>query len=702
MATPDDLAKENALARSGAAPQTAAEADAIKPAMGGLWTIPYNSWSVDPRFLNQIRLNDDKILALEGYAPDLTLYDGLLDDDKAFSTFQQRRLDVISKNWEVEAGGEDSASKKAADHLRENLKRIGWDAVCDKMLYSRWYGYGVAEPMWEIDEDGLLAMSNIYVPNRAWFCFTNGGELRLRTVDNPEGEAVPDRKFWTITSGGSHDDQLYGVGLAHWCYWPIYFKRNVTKFWALFLEKFGMPTIVGKFPPGWESDPQKLNDLLSALAAVGTDAAVAIPQEAEVEALEGSRSGSGASSYKEFIDVMDAAITGVILTQTMTSTAGSAGLGSKQAEVHEGKGLAVSQSDSDLLAESFNNSIAKWMTEWNFPGAKPPRVYRKLEDDEDINTVADRDTKLDALGWVRTEESVKETYGEGYERKPEPKPLPGLPGAGGQPQAQNDNRQQRDPRAMAFAAQFSARDPQPLYISRKLLNADALLAHMRKQGFTNLDDAAELHVTQLYCRTPVDWFALASEASWTPEKIDIDAGGPRAVEPLGDKGVIVLQFANWELESRHRWLVEAGATHSFPNYWPHVTFARDAAGVDLETVEPYRGELHFGPEIWEELQDGELVLNVPAVHFAAAELDAIDRIALAMSAQGTAAIQAMVAPVREALAGMNAQSDPEALRVAMLQALETMDTAQFAAVLADPLVAVRAAEESGLGADSVA
>lgn len=704
MPNVDDLAEQLALAERGGAPEKSTDiVEAAKPPLGGVFTRSMDGWAMDPRWLDQIAVNSDKVLAEEGYSPDLALYDGLLDDDIAMSAFQQRRLDVISKDWIVEPGADDAQSKAAADHLRENLKRIAWDEICSKMLFANWYGYGVGEAIWQIGADGLLELATVYVPNRGWFGFSNAGQLVFRDPDQPEGTPVPDRKFWTIRAGATHDAQFYGIGLAHYCYWPIYFKRNSVKFWALFLEKFGMPTVLGKFPPGWENDTQKLNDFLAALSAIGTDAAVTVPDGASVDAFEGARSGSGASSYKEFVDVMNAALTRVILSQTMTSEAGPAGLGSGQAEVQERKGLALAQSDSDLLHESFTGTIAKWLTEWNFPGAATPRVYRKLQDDEDLTALVERDAKLDELGWQRTEKSFRETYGEGYERKPEPAPPPAL--VPPVPAAGNDNRKPpaNNQRQLAFAAQFAARDPQPLYIMRKLLNGKELLDWARSQGFANLEKVNELHATVLYCRTPVDWFELANQAFWTPETVKVEAGGPRAVEPLGDKGVIVLQFACWELESRHRGLIEAGATHGHENYWPHVTFAFDAEGVDLAEVEPFRGELRFGPEIWEPLDsDGEFQLNLPAVNFAAEQLDAIDRLTFALADQGQAALRAMIAPVRESLAGLSTTDDPEALRVALLQAMERMDTSEFAAVLADPLVAVRAVEEAGLGSDTVA
>lgn len=722
MPQPDDLARENELALTGSPPERAGDLDGNgrqPQPLGGVWTRSMDGWGIDSRWLDSIALNPDTVLTLEGYAPDLQLFDNLLDDDVAFSTFQQRRLDVISRDWIVEPGADDAQSKAAADHLRDQLKALPWDDICDKMLHSRWYGYGVAEAQWKIGTDGKLCLGGIYVPNRAWFGFSNGGELLLRTHEKPDGEPVPDRKFWLIRSGGNHDALHYGVGLAHWCYWPNYFKKNALKFWALFLEKFGMPTMLGKFPVGWETDPAKIQKLLDALSSVGTDSAVAVPMDAEVEPMEAQRSGSGASSYLEFVGVMDEALTRIVLSQTMTSTAGPAGLGSGQAEVQEGKGLNIAQSDSDLLHESFNNSVVRWLTEWNFPGAAMPRVYRKLTDDEDVDAIAKRDEALDKLGWRRTEESFREVYGDGYERKPEPQLPPAMVDAQGNPGAANDNRPPALRRAaMAFAAQFASVDEaRPLYISRKVLNPAPLLRWAKAQGFTDLVDADELHVTQLYCRKAVDWFAVAERAWWSaPEKVEV-IGGPRTVLELGDKSVVVLRFASEELSGRFRSLTNtrsdgtpypldedenplAVAAHSFPEYAAHVTFANSAAGVDdLAAVQPYPGELEFGPEVWAVIEDDPL----PAmpVQFAAEQLDAVDRIVAAMGREGTAAVQAMVAPIRAQLAGLDFASDPELLRVALLEALEKLPTAQFAAVLADPLVAVRAAEESGLGADAV-
>ena len=242
--------------------------------------------------------NDDTILQREGNQ-DLKLYDSLLDDDVAFSTFQQRRLAVISKEWEVKPGDEDDPrSVEAADHLRKQLKGIEFDRISNNMLFGIWFGYAVGEVLYKIGNDGKIWIDDIVVPDRRWFGFTSKGELRFKNfVGNSfGGQVVPANKFWVMRTGASHDFAFYGLGLAHWCYWPIWFKRNITKFWALYLEKLGYPTVVGEQDDNW-TDGEKTS-FLKALIRIGKDRAVKVPKGSldGITLMEAKRSGAGTSS----------------------------------------------------------------------------------------------------------------------------------------------------------------------------------------------------------------------------------------------------------------------------------------------------------------------------------------------------------------------------------------------------------------------
>ena len=118
---------------------------------------------------------------------------------------------------------------------------------------------------------------------------------------------------------------------------------------------------------------------------------------------------------------MDAAISKIVLSQTMTTDNGSS---RSQAEVHDDVGDAVKKSDADLVCQSFNEGPVARLCEFNFPGVAPPRVWRKMEDPEDTTAAVDRDEKLHRIGWQMTEDRVKEIYGDGYERTAPPDPTP--------------------------------------------------------------------------------------------------------------------------------------------------------------------------------------------------------------------------------------------------------------------------------------
>ncbi len=144
--------------------------------------------------------------------------------------------------------------------------------------------------------------------------------------------------------------------------------------------------------------------------------------------------------------------------------------------------------------------------------------------------------------------------------------------------------------------------PRTLYVSRKVKNVADLKAWAREQGLPALQD--DLHVTIAYSRTPVDWIEMGSSwADYTGKgsgDLLITAGGPRVVEPLGDR-TAVLMFASSDLSWRNREMREKGASWDWEDYQPHISLTGEP--VDLASVEPYRGKIVLGPEIFEEIRE---------------------------------------------------------------------------------------------------
>lgn len=351
--------------------------------------------------------SEDSVLRTRS-TDDLIIYEHVRSDDQVKACFEQRRNAVISRPWQVDPASDRRVDKQAADWLRIQLDRIGWDRITDRMLWGVFYGYSVAELIWQV-QDGKLGWADIKVRKRRRFRFAPGGELRLLTPQRMhDGEPAPKPYFWHLACGTDHDDDPYGIGLAHWLYWPAFFKRNGIALWLTFLEKFAAPTAVGKYETG-ASDADKQR-LLGALRAIRTDSGIALPKDMEVELIEAARSGTG--DYQTLHDTMNASIAKVILGQTMTTDDGSS---RSQAEVHMSVRQDIVRADADLICESFNLGPVLWLTMFNFPNAKPPRVYRTMEDEEDLDTRAERDSKVQAMGFKPGLDYVRETYGDHWE-----------------------------------------------------------------------------------------------------------------------------------------------------------------------------------------------------------------------------------------------------------------------------------------------
>lgn len=365
---------------------------------------------------NPILESQDTVLRERG-GGNLKIYEEIRRDDQVKAVFEQRRMAVISKEWEVTPGDDTPRAKEAADFLEEQLDRISFDRVTEKMLWGTFYGYAVGECLWAV-EDNRIVLDAIKVRRSRRFGFAPDFSLRLKTSKQPFGETLPERKFWHFSCGADNDDDPYGLGLAHWLYWPVFFKRNGIKFWLFFLEKFGQPTAKGTYPVNAQREER--NRLLQALQAISTDTGITVPEGMQIELLEAARSGTG--DYTHLYDRMDAAIAKVIIGHTGSSDATPGRLGGEDNAMDVRDDIV--KADADLVCESFNQTVVKWLIEWNFGvDVAAPEVWRVVTEPDDLNKLAERDKLLGEIGYRPTLKRIKDVYGPEYE----PAPVPSSP-----------------------------------------------------------------------------------------------------------------------------------------------------------------------------------------------------------------------------------------------------------------------------------
>lgn len=198
--------------------------------------------------------------------------------------------------------------------------------------------------------------------------------------------------------------------------------------------------------------------------------------------------------------------------------------------------------------------------------------------------------KLEAEALKRNEEGDKETN-----EAPPPAANEDDPEAG---EEETPARRAANDQALLDAT------PRTLYVHRPVLNTGAILAWAAEQGISDLIDPAKMHVTLAFSKQPVDWMKAGEDWNGREDgKLRVPPGGVRLVEVLGDEQkAVVLMFTNSTLSWRHEQIKHAGAQWDHEDYQPHITVSWAGLGDrDPRTIEPYKGPIEFGPEVFEEI-----------------------------------------------------------------------------------------------------
>ena len=113
-----------------------------------------------------------------------------LRDPHARAVLDQRLDAGTAVPLEIEPGGTARRERLAAESLREQFAAIEIDRISREMLHAVWYGYAVAEAIWELDGN-RVRIGDIKVRDPARFRFRAGGTRDPEPASDRRGQALP-------------------------------------------------------------------------------------------------------------------------------------------------------------------------------------------------------------------------------------------------------------------------------------------------------------------------------------------------------------------------------------------------------------------------------------------------------------------------------------------------------------------------------
>ena len=456
----------------------------------------------------------------------------------------KRRRAVQMLPWKIEPPSNPTpAEKAAAEQIAELIAEIPdfEDALFDA-TDAIGKGFSCLEMEWHLVEKRWVPKELTYRPG-TWFKFYRGKRQEIRLRDNSADGAPLNPFGWIVHTQKFKSGYLERSGLFRPLVWPYLFKNYSVADLAEFLEIYGIPVRLGKYPPG-AGEKEKLT-LLRALASIGHNAAGIVPNGMELEFLDAATGDPAA--FELMIDWCERTQSKLILGATLTSQADRGSNTNALGNVHNEVRQDLRDGDARSLGATLTRDLVYPIGMLN--GLVPaglrrcPRFVLDTSQPEDMKLFSESLPGLVDAGfrisrnWAHRKLGIPEAGPE--EVILEPREEPALEAAGPAPSDDGRVVPLKRPKPIAAAsAQQPQQDPPALLASNLASSFPGGLAAWLDQVRALVDSAGSLEevrdgLLDLYPAMTLDDYAASMSMALTVAQLagrsevlqDIPAGG---------------------------------------------------------------------------------------------------------------------------------------------------------------------------------
>lgn len=371
-------------------------------------------------------------------------------DAHIMSEMGKRRRAVAGLDWRIDPPRNATAKERDAamavreildgledieDIIFDTTDAIGKGFACQE--YGGWH---------RVDGDWLPI--NVQHRPQTWFQLVRGftQSIRLRGAGNGE----PLKPFgWIVHTHKAKSGWLERSALFRVLTWPYLFKNYSVGDLAEFLEIYGIPLRLGKYPSG-ATESEKLT-LMRALAQIGHNAAGIIPLGMEIE-FENAAQGDP-KAFELMMSWCDKAQSKAILGGTLTSQADGKTSTNALGNVHDDVRKELRDGDAKQIAKTLSRDLIYPIAVLNGLAdnwRRCPRLVFDTNEPEDMLAFANAAPKLLNIGMRIDRQWAQERVGI-----PEPEEGAELL----EPIAKQAVQQNRQERQAAASAQLNAPEP---------------------------------------------------------------------------------------------------------------------------------------------------------------------------------------------------------------------------------------------------
>lgn len=250
------------------------------------------------------------------------IYDEMRDDDQVKVALSFKKDIVVNAGWQINCVRQD-----IKEYVSTSLKRMQEDgslqmsfedAVRD-MLSAYDYGFSVTEPVFKI-KDGLYAYDSIRVRPAQSFRFqlSDQGDVTEIIQMSNRGELHFNPRLMMHHVYQTEWGNPYGKSDLRGAHNNWRAKKFVTKFMAIYLERFATPTVLGRYPANWDTD--EIAQLMSTLKTIQNATTLTLQESAMVEFVTANKDSS--DMYIKALDYYNMHIARALLVPDLLGISG--------------------------------------------------------------------------------------------------------------------------------------------------------------------------------------------------------------------------------------------------------------------------------------------------------------------------------------------------------------------------------------------
>lgn len=311
-------------------------------------------------------------------------------DGHVFAELSKRKRCLLGADWDIKPPRNATDAEIAdAQLIKDLLEDAGWlDDVILDMADAILKGFSNCELEWGRIGGNHVPLQ-VHHRDAGWFMLNpkNRDQILLRNNDKIDGE--PLKPFgWISHVHKAKSGYIGRAGLVRCLAWPFLFKNLSIRDLAEFLEIYGLPVKIGKYPSG-ANDKEK-RSLLRAITSIGHRAGGIIPHGMEID-FEAAAAGTP-DAFMSMVDWCERTQSKAILGGTLTSQADGKSSTNALGNVHNEVRAELRESDLKQIAATLTRDVVFPMFALNglsFSGKdRIPRFEFDLTQPEDLGTWA--------------------------------------------------------------------------------------------------------------------------------------------------------------------------------------------------------------------------------------------------------------------------------------------------------------------------